>query len=209
MLETALVTFSTLFATVGPIESAALFAMLTPSMSKSERRNVAIKATAIATAILLFFAVLGELILRQLGVSNAALEAAGGLILLLIAMDMVFARKSGGLTATALEYAEAENKAQIWVAPLATPIIAGPGAMAGAALVGGRALEEPLLYVPTLIVLTFTMVITLAILMVAVELREWLSDIALNIVTRVMGIMLAALAVQFMFNGIKTGLVTI
>ena len=203
MLEFALVTFSTLFATIGPIESAALFATLTPKLSKPERRLVAVKATLIATGILLFFAVVGELILRQLGVSRAALETAGGLILLLIALDMVFARKSGGITATALEFSEAERKPQIWIAPLATPILAGPGAMAGAALIASKSVGDLWLYIFTLLVLVVTMAITFFILMVAVELRELLSDIALNVITRVMGMLLAALSVQFIFNGIS------
>src|SRR3546814_1298172 len=94
-----------------------------------ERRAIAVKGTLIATGILLFFVVFGDSLLHLFGISLPALRAAGGILLLLIAIDMVFARSSGGVTTTEEENKEATAKHDISVFPLATPLIAGPGTM--------------------------------------------------------------------------------
>ncbi|MDH3772186.1 MAG: NAAT family transporter, partial [Nitrospirota bacterium] len=129
MVEAAAVAFTTFFVTLGPIEVAAVFAALTQSRSTRHRRSMAIRGTLIATGILLTFALFGDWLLGSLGISLAALRTAGGILLLLIGIDMVFARASGGTTTTEAETQEAEHKQDISVFPLATPLIAGPGAM--------------------------------------------------------------------------------
>ncbi|MEM7345577.1 MAG: MarC family protein, partial [Chloroflexota bacterium] len=129
MSETAIVAFATLFATIGPIDVAAMFAVLTAEAEPAHRRSMAIRGTLVATIILVLFGLLGELLLARLGISLAALRTAGGILLLLISIDMVFARSSGGTSTTAAETKEATNKQDIAVFPLATPLIAGPGAM--------------------------------------------------------------------------------
>jgi multiple antibiotic resistance protein len=134
MLETALTAFATFFATIGPIEAAVLFAGLTTQYSRAERRVIAYRAAGIATAILLFFALFGLTILKYLGVGFPALQAAGGIILLLIALDMTFARGSGPLSMTHAETVEAGRKEEITVFPLATPLLAGPGAISAVTL---------------------------------------------------------------------------
>lgn len=202
MLSTALVAFSTLFATVGPIESAVLFAALTPRMAPSERRIIAFKATFIATLVLLFFTLLGGPILRALGVTLAALEAAGGILLLLIAIEMIFMPASGLFTLSADEAKEAERKSDISIVPLATPILAGPGAMGGVIVLASKAGGDPAGLVVVVAALLATMIVTYLLLLAAVQIRHHVSDTAVNVITRVMGILLAALAMQFLFNGI-------
>ena len=134
MLETALVAFTTFFATIGPLDTAALFPALTPQNTARERRAMARKGCLIGAGILLFFAFFGEGVLTAFGISLPALRTAGGILLLLIAVDMVFARNSGGTTTTADERAEATAKQDVSVFPLATPLIAGPGAIGAAIL---------------------------------------------------------------------------
>ena len=94
MLETALTAFTTFFAVIGPIDTAVLLASLTPNMTREERRAIAIKAVFIATVVILLFALFGGPVLRQLGVSLAALQTAGGIILFMIALEMTLSKKS-------------------------------------------------------------------------------------------------------------------
>lgn len=203
MLETALKSFTTFFATVGPIEAAVLFATLTPKMARAERRTIAVRATLIATAILGFFTVLGGPILRQLGVSLPALQAAGGIVLLLIALDMIFARPGGALKLSALEGEEAQSRDDLAVFPMATPLLAGPGAMSAGIVLAANTHGEPLGIVIVAGALAAVMLVTLALLTLAHELNRMLSLTAQRVLIRVFGILLAAIAVQALFNGIR------
>ena len=147
MLETALTAFTTFFAVIGPIDSAVLLASLTPNMSRAERRSVSIKAVSIATVIILLFALVGEPMLRRLGVSLAALQTAGGIILFMIALDMTLSKRASPSVLTIKESTEAGNKAdahaEIAVFPLATPLLAGPGAMTGAIVLAANTKGDP------------------------------------------------------------------
>ena len=129
MLETAMVALATLFATVGPIDVAAVFAALTATATPQERYSIALRGALTATVILIFFALLGKFLLAGLGISLPALRTSGGILLLLIGIDMVFARPSGATSTTAEEANEARRRHDIAIFPLATPLIAGPGAM--------------------------------------------------------------------------------
>ena len=100
MLETYVVAFTTFFATVGPLDVAAVFAALTAGTSRAKAKSMAYRGTFIATVILLGFALGGEMVLKTLGISLATLKVAGGILLFLIAIDMVYARSNGGLTTT-------------------------------------------------------------------------------------------------------------
>jgi multiple antibiotic resistance protein len=203
MIETALTAFATFFATIGPIEAAVLFAALTTHYSRSERRVIAYRATGIATAILLFFALFGLTILRYLGVSFPALQAAGGIILLLIALDMTFARGSGPLSMTQAETVEAGRKEEITVFPLATPLLAGPGAISAVTLMiaktGGVFWREALV----IMALLGVMGVAAAMLLVAQEVHAFLGVTAQKVIMRVFGILLAGIAVQALFDGVK------
>lgn len=203
MLETALKSFTTFFATIGPVEAAVLFATLTPKMARAERQRIALRATIIATAILAFFTLLGGPILNQLGVSIAALQTAGGIVLLLISLDMIFARPGGSIKLTPPEGEEAQTREDVAVFPLATPLLAGPGAMSAGILLAANAHGEPLGLAVVVASLLAVMAVTLALLFLAHELNRMLSLTAQRVLVRVFGILLAAIAVQGVFNGLR------
>ena len=202
MLETALIAFTTFFATIGPADVAALFAALTPGNTPAERRRMAIRGTLIATGILLVFALFGEAVLRLFGISLPALRTAGGILLLLIAIDMVFGRPSGGTTTTSEENAEAVTKPDISVFPLATPLIAGPGAIGATILLVADAQGDRLLIAVVIIVLLGMLLLTFALLLIATGVQKLLGVTGLHVVSRIVGVLLAALAVQFIFDGV-------
>lgn len=208
MFQTAIVTFTTFFATIGPIDVAAIFAALTVDSTPRQRWTMALKGTAIATGILLAFALAGEALLGYLGISLAALRAAGGILLLLIGIDMVFARASGGVSITEDESREARTQADISVFPLATPLIAGPGAMGAAILLMANTGGDWLLQATVIVTLLVVLALTLLLLLGAAHVHRLLGVTGLHVITRVFGVLLSALAVQFLFDGIAaSGLV--
>ncbi len=203
MLETALSAFATFFATIGPVEAAVLFATFCPRFSRAERFAISLKAAGIATAIMLFFAIFGTAILSALGVTFPALQAAGGVILFIISLDMIFESRIGGSTISLPESAEARAKNdEIAVFPLATPILAGPGAMSGAMLLMANASGNVPNQIAVIAALLTVMAFTLLLLLAAQEIREWVGVTAQKVVMRVFGILLAAIAVQSVFNGV-------
>lgn len=202
MLAVALKAFTTFFATIGPIEAAVLFAGLAPQLTGEERWAIALRATAIATGILLFFALLGQVILDQLGVSTPALQAAGGVILLIISLDLIFAWKEGPLSISPTETQEARRKDDIAVFPLATPLLAGPGAMSGAILMMANAGADLTSQAAVVLALLLVMALTLVFLLAAQELPRVIGLTAQKVIQRVFGILLAGLAMQSIFNGV-------
>jgi multiple antibiotic resistance protein len=204
MLETALKSFATFFATIGPVETAVLFATLTPKMPRRERAGIALRATAIASVILLVFTLLGQPLLDELGVTISALQTAGGVILLMISLDMIFARPTSAFKLTEPEDVEAQTKDDIAVFPLATPLLAGPGAMSAGILLAANSGGQPLALAVTLAGLAAVMAITLALLLISHELNSVIGITAQRVLMRVFGILLAGIAVQAVFNGIKT-----
>ena len=203
MLETALLAFTTFFATIGPLDTAALYPALTPGNTARERRRMAGRGCLIGAGILLFFALFGQGVLGLFGITLPALRTAGGILLLLIAIDMVFARGSGGTTATADERAEAAARPEVSVFPLATPLIAGPGAIGAAILLVADAQRDPLQIMAVLAALLAVVALTFALLLASSQVQKLLGVTGLHVVTRVMGVLLAALAVQFLFDGIR------
>ena len=202
MLETAVVAFTTFFATIGPLDVAVMFAVMTPTAAVAEKRSMAYRGTLIAAAILLVFALSGEILLRSLGISLAALKIAGGILLLLIGIEMVFARSSGGTSTTSEETSEAVGKRDISVFPLATPLIAGPGAMGAAILLTAKAEGHLMSELIVLAMLSAVLLITLILLLVASRVQRLLGLTGMHVVSRIFGVLLAALAVQFMIDGI-------
>ncbi len=208
MTETAGLALATFFATIGPLDVAAMFAALTAGQTVQQKRAVAIRGTLIGTVILVTFALAGEFLLAGLGISLAALRAAGGILLLLIGIEMVFARSSGGTSTTDEEKQEAISKTDISVFPLATPLIAGPGAMGAAILLmanqEGDVTGQAIIIASLLVILLLTFVS----LLLAGKIQHLLGVTGMHVITRVMGVLLSALAVQFIFDGIKqSGLV--
>lgn len=202
MLSAALTSFTTFFATVGPLEAAVILAALTPGMSQADRRAISVRATAIATVLLLGATIAGGALLRQLGVSIPALQTAGGIILLVIALDMVFAKPTSAFKLTPSEGAEAQRKDDLAVFPLATPLLAGPGAMSAGILLAANAHGDPLQLTATVGALLTVMALTLAFLLGAHQLTRFIGVTAQRVLMRVFGILLAAIAVQALFNGI-------
>ena len=209
MVETTILALATFFATIGPIDVAAMFTALTVNQTSQQRRLIAIRGSLIGAAILLVFALVGEYLLSSLGISLAALRIAGGVLLLLIGIEMVFARSSGGTSTTDEEEQEALAKPDISVFPLATPLIAGPGAM-GAAIIlmanqSGNILGQAIILGSLLAVL----LLTLISMLLAGKIQKLLGVTGMHVITRVMGVLLSALAVQFMIDGIKqSGLIS-
>ena len=202
MFETAALSMATFFATIGPLDVAAIFAALTASSTHQHRLSMAIRGTVIATIILVLFALVGELVLGSLGISLPALRTAGGILLLLIAIEMVFARTTGGTSTTDEEEQEALSKQDIAVFPIATPLIAGPGAMGAAILLMADAegdLTNQAIVLGSLLVI---LLLTFAGMLLAGRLLKLLGIIGMHVITRVMWVLLSALAVQFIFDGI-------
>jgi multiple antibiotic resistance protein len=210
MIETAVLALAAFFATIGPLDVAAMFAALTANQTDLQKRVIAIRGTLIGAAILVTFALIGELLLARLGISLAALRAAGGILLLLIGIDMVFARSSGGTSTTDDEEEEAISKTDISVFPLATPLIAGPGAMGAAVLL--MADQEGNIAGQAIVIASLLAIVLLTFisLLLASNIQRLLGVTGMHVITRVMGVLLTALAVQFIFDGIKqSGLVAL
>jgi multiple antibiotic resistance protein len=204
MLEIAVRAFTTFFATVGPVDVAALFAALSAAATAKQRRSMAVKGTLIATILLLLFTLFGTEVLRWMGITLPALKTAGGVLLLLMSIDMVFARPSGMTSTTVAETSEAATKNDISVFPLATPLIAGPGALGAAVLLTAETEGDLVLQATVVAALLVVMAITLALLLIAAQVHRFLGVTGQNVITRVVGILLAALAVQFLFDGVRT-----
>jgi len=151
----------------------------------------------------LFFGFLGNQLLDLFGITLPALRTAGGILLMLIAIDMVFARHSGGTGTTDEEEKESRHRHDISVFPLAMPLLAGPGSISAVILLttGAKSDFEFWMVLAALISILF---ITWITLLLAIPIQRLLGLTGLAVVSRIVGILLAALAVQFVFDGIKT-----
>jgi multiple antibiotic resistance protein len=188
---------------VDPVGNAPVFAGLTRGGDAAYRRRMAVKGVAIATAILLVFAFTGDWLLTALGITVPAFKVAGGLLLFLVALDMVFARHSGLRSTTLREEEEARFRADISVFPLAFPLLAGPAALTTILLTVGEARGAPPLLWALVGVVLVVMAVTLACLLAAGWLMRVLGETGANVVDRLLGVLLAALAVQHVVDGIK------
>lgn len=202
MMETAIVAFTTFFATIAPLDVAAMFAALTPHASAKAKRSMAARGVMISAIILLSFALVGDVVLNTLGISLAALKVAGGILLLLIGIEMVFARSSGGTSTTDEEDEEAIHRQDIAVFPLATPLIAGPGAMGASILLMADAKGDLIAEAIIIGAMLLVLLITLILLLLTNKVLRLFGITAMYVISRVFGVLLSALAVQFMFDGL-------
>jgi multiple antibiotic resistance protein len=206
MFETFFTAFTTFFAVIGPIDTAVLLASLTPNMSGAERRAISLKAVFIATLIVLAFALVGQPVLTQLGVSLAALQTAGGIILFMIALEMTLAKRPAPAALSTKESEEAETKAEahaeIAVFPLATPLLAGPGAMTSAIVLSAATNGDVTLLGAVIAAIVAVMGVTLVFLLLAQEIHQLIGITARKVIVRVFGVLLAAIAMQSIFNGL-------
>ncbi|HTK78806.1 MAG TPA: MarC family protein [Rhizomicrobium sp.] len=201
MLHTFLSAFATLFVAIGPVEVAAMFLALTPGMDAKYKRRLAIIAAGVAAAVLLAFALGGIQLLSLIGVGLPAFRTAGGVLLLMTSAEMLLRRHSGLTSITAPEEMEAKQQPDIAIFPLAIPLTAGPGSMTAIVLLMGRAhthLAQGLVLVALLVVIAMTFVSML----LSQALMRVLGLTGANVVARVSGILLAALAMQFIFDGL-------
>jgi multiple antibiotic resistance protein len=204
LVETYLLAVTTFFATIGPADLAVVFLALTRDVSAVERRRFALRGVVIGGAILLFFAFFGEPLLALFGITLPALRTAGGVLLLLIAIDMVFARSSGGTSTTTEEDIEARERADISVFPLATPLIAGPGAISAVILLIAGTEGDYLKDAAVIGGLLTILLLTYVMLRLAIPIQRLLGLTGAHVVSRVVGVLLSALAVQFIFDGIAS-----
>jgi multiple antibiotic resistance protein len=201
VLELFLSYFVVLFVVVDPIGVAAIFFALTHGETRAHQTGVALRGTLIAAGVLVLFALFGDALLSGLGIGMPAFQIAGGILLLLLAVEMVFARHSGLRAPTVAEQKEAERRKEISVFPLAVPLIAGPGALTSVLLMVGEQNKEPVVIGTVLVALAAVLLLTLFALLLSARIMAVLGETGANVVSRVLGIVLAALAVQFVIDG--------
>lgn len=192
--------FFTLLVIVDPIGTVPAFLALAGSRPAAEQRRIAGKAVLVAAGLMAFFALGGAWLLRHLGISLGAFRVAGGLLLFRIAVDMVFAQHE---RETAEEEQEAKTRADISVFPLAIPLIAGPGTLASVMILAGEAQTRPLGLAMLLATGAAVLVLCYFALRLSRRVGQALGQTGVNVITRVFGILLAALAVQYVADGIR------
>ncbi|HOW87441.1 MAG TPA: NAAT family transporter [Candidatus Omnitrophota bacterium] len=192
--------FTSLFVIVDPIGLIPSFLAMTQRNSVEERAHMARLASLVAFIILLLSFFFGQRLLMAFGITIPAFEIAGGIILLLVALDMLQARRTA-LKETQEEKAEGITKEDVAVTPMAIPMLAGPGAITAVILLSNKA-ETFAFHAILAAVIVLVSLLTFLILWVAALRSKLLSVIALKIVARLMGLILAAIAVQFILNGV-------
>ena len=198
LLTSALVTF---FVIIDPPGCAPIFASLTQGATPAQRRMMAIRSVLIASGILLFFGLFGEDLLGALGVSLDAFRIAGGIMLFLIALEMVFEKRTERRESRAQEINATPEIEDISVFPMAIPMIAGPGSIASLMLLMSRSdgLDESLIVLGALAAI---LLLTMVTLLLAGPLMRLLGHKVEAMITRILGVILAALAAQFVIDGI-------
>jgi len=199
LFGSALVTFLVI---IDPPGCAPIFASLTRGTSPAHTRAMAIKSSLIAWAILMFFALLGKPMLHALGISLASFRIAGGILLFYIAVDMVFERRTQRREDRAHSIEGTPEAEDISVFPMAIPMIAGPGSIASAMLWVSRA-ETPAHVAVVLGAITVVMILTLLTLLASEPMMRLMGEKVEAMITRILGVILAALAAQFVIDGLK------
>jgi multiple antibiotic resistance protein len=204
MFEQSLKFFVVFFVVIDPVSLIPLFTGLTTGASTEYKRRMALKAVMISATILLLFALGGAAFLQLMGISLEAFRIFGGLLLFLLALEMVFARESGTRTSSD-EAAESRRRADISVFPLAFPFIAGPGALATILLWFGRIHlpAQAALFAGFIAAAALVLAIVVALLWVAEPLMRVIGVTGANVASRILGVILGALAVQFVLDGLR------
>jgi len=196
----ALVTFTSIFFIVDPIAAIPTYLVITQQETATERRRTARRACIAMTALLVVFGATGTMLFRAFGITLAAFRTAGGLILWFVAMDMLHGerRTQEGRD----EVYEGQIKEDVAITPLAIPMLAGPGAISTAIVLAGQAhgaAQTALVYCSIVV----TGVLSYVSLRLGEPLLERLGKTGIRVVTRIMGLILAAVAVQFVFSGVR------
>ena len=205
MIELFTSAFITLAVIIDPPGCAPIFAGLTKGAEAAHRRAMAIRSAVVAWCILLFFALLGEPLLSTLGISLSAFRLAGGIMLFMIALDMVFEKRTERREERAREIEGTPEADDISVFPMAIPMIAGPGSIASIMLLSGRA-DGTMEQLVVLGAMTAVILLTLLALLTAGPLMRLIGAKIEAMITRILGVILAALAVQFVLDGLERSL---
>lgn len=190
--------FTTLFVVIDPIGLTPIFVALTAGLPAAERRAIALRACLIAVAILTLFAGFGEAVLGFVGISMPAFRIAGGILLFLTALDMLFERRTQRREGQA-----SGEQPDPSVFPLAIPLIAGPGAIATMILLTGREGADLAFVLAVHGVMALVLGVVFALFLLAGPLERLLGPVGINVVTRLLGMLLAALSVQFVIDGLR------
>ncbi|WP_131541796.1 MULTISPECIES: MarC family protein [Nioella] len=194
----AITVFVALFVVIDPIGLSPMFIAITRGMSTRARRAIAIRSCVVAVGLLTVFGLAGEAVLGFLGISLSAFRIAGGILLFLTALDMLFERR----TQRRQGQADAPHADDPSVFPLAMPLIAGPGAIATMILLTGSAGSASGIAMVHGVMLAVILVVFLLFLL-AGPMEKMLGPVGINVVTRLLGMLLAALSVQFVIDGIR------
>ena len=197
MTAFVLASFTALFVTVNPIKVAAIYPALTGDAKRAEQRRMAVQGVLVASAILLLFALLGDDLLRVIGVSLSGVRVGGGILLMLLSIDIVFGHPIG--TTAPGDHGGGD----VSVFPLATPMIAGPGAITATVVQATEARNTLSTTVLLLAVLAAVMLITLALLLAASAVERALGHVGMTVVSRVLGILLAAVSAEMILAGLR------
>lgn len=191
--------FTTLFVVIDPIGLAPIFVALTAGMAPRARRAIALRSCAIAAGLLLLFAFAGESVLAFVGISMPAFRIAGGLLLFLTALEMLFEKRS-----KRREDQADEDRDDPSVFPLAIPLIAGPGAIATIILLAGQAEGNTAMTIGYIGVMLVVVCLVFVMFLLAGLIEHLLGRTGINVVTRILGMLLAALSVQFVLDGMRS-----
>jgi multiple antibiotic resistance protein len=192
-------TFIFLFAVIDPIGTVPVFIAVTKFFDKKEKRKVALKATLYSAIILLFFLVAGEYVMTSIGIPLSAFQIAGGIILFLFALSMIF-----GESKPEIESKIAPKQSETAIFPLATPSIASPGAMLAIVLLTENSKHTPWEQAQTAFTMLFVLLITLVLMLLASHIHRVIGNAGASLISRVMGMILASVAVTNVLGGIKT-----
>lgn len=205
MIELYLSALVTFFVVIDPPGCAPIYAGLTHGATPAHRRSMAIRAVVVAAIILFVFAAVGEAMLKALGVSLSAFRIAGGIMLFLIALEMVFEKRTERREDRAAKIAQSPEVEDVSIFPMAMPMIAGPGSIASVMLMMSRnhGLEKVAV---VLAALATILALTLVALLAAGPLMRLLGARIEAVITRILGVLLGALAVQFVIDGIRISL---
>jgi multiple antibiotic resistance protein len=195
--------FATLLVTIDPPAIAPMFLALTVGMSAAERRQVAMRATVIATLALAFFALVGQNLLTVLGITLPAFRIAGGLLLFWIAFEMVFEKRSERKNNVAKSAIDLDHIRNVAAFPLAIPLMAGPGAITATMLLAGQTGGQPHLMAALMGIIAFICGLCWLVFLFAERISQALGVTGNIVLTRLLGIVLVALAVQFVIDGVK------
>jgi multiple antibiotic resistance protein len=201
LLEYTLLALSSLFVIVDPIATVPAFLAMTPTETPRQRIGMARLACGVVAGVLLIFAFLGKWIFKILGITLPAFQIAGSVVLLIVALDMLRARRSR-VQETDEETVAGTEKEDIAITPLAVPMLAGPGAITTVILLHGQAKDVAQLVALCGCILVIAFV-SYVILRLSAHGARWLNPIAMKITTRIMGLLLAAVACQFVLNALR------